>query len=58
MAEKKKNNPIIKESEKKTFLFILGALIAGVSLFFFKQQPIISFVGLMIGAFLMIKALS
>lgn len=49
---------IIKESEKKAIMFLAGALIAGVSLFYFKNSPILAFIGLMIGAFLMIKALS
>ncbi len=58
MAKNKTKREIIKRSEKKTIMFLAGALIAGASLLYFKQFPLLAFISLMIGAVLMIRAIN
>ncbi len=48
----------MKKEDKKTLSFLGGALLAGVSLYFFNAQPILAFVGIMIGAYFIIRAFS
>ena len=47
----------MKEEVKRGLLFFAGALIAGISVFNFSKHPFMSFIGLMIGAYLIIKGL-
>jgi len=47
----------MKKETKKALLFFAGVLLAGISLFNFNRQPFIAFIGLMVGAFLIIKGL-
>tara|TARA_Y100000310_G_scaffold343263_1_gene450064 strand:+ start:1763 stop:1909 length:147 start_codon:yes stop_codon:yes gene_type:complete len=47
----------MKKEVKKTLFFLGGALLTGVSLFYFNLQPILALVGILVGGYLIIKAL-
>lgn len=42
--------------DKKVISFLIGAVLAGLSLTYFKIQPIVAFIGILVGAYLIIKA--
>jgi len=44
------------KEDLKALSFLGGSLLAGISLYFFNQQPILAFVGIMIGAFFILRA--
>ena len=49
---------ILDEGTKKGFYFTLGSLITLISVFNFNEYQIPSFLGLLLGMFLIVKALS
>lgn len=47
----------MKMEQKKALYFLGGALLAGFSLYYFNKQQILAFVGLMLGGYLILRAL-
>ena len=46
------------EGTKKGALFALGTLLSAISVFYFAQQQVLAFVGILTGIFFIVRALS
>lgn len=49
---------IMEEKDKKLLSFFAGIILAGISLNYYNNNPILGFIGIMIGAYLTLRVLN